>query len=96
MIRTRSAFDTVYIHEAHRINLDSSNFPSDRLALLVFNRDRALSTVLQKIPEVVKAHPNYVRQETYTSKTGFRFIMRHKDDPQRELMMTVMVFEVPA
>ena len=76
--------------------LNYATWRDGKLALLIFNRDRALTTVLQKIPEIVKAHPSYVRQEEYDSKTGFRFIMKHRDDPQRELMMTVMVFEVPA
>lgn len=77
-------------------SLGYATWRDGKLALLIFNRDRALTTVLQKIPEVVKAHPNYIRQETYALKTGFRFIMEHKDDTQRELMMIVMVFEVPA
>ena len=66
-----------------------------KLALLVFNRERSLSTVLSKIPEVVKAHPNCKKQEDYKSDTGFRFRMHHRDDKERELTLTVLVFEVP-
>lgn len=66
-----------------------------KLALLVFNRERALSTVLARIPEVLKAHPNFKRQVEFKSETGFRFVFGHSDDANREFILTVMVFEVP-
>jgi hypothetical protein len=44
----------------------------------------------------VAAHPNFVREIPYGGETDFRFVIRHRDDPQRELTMTVLVFEVPA
>lgn len=67
-----------------------------KVALLVFNRDRQLSSVLPKIPEVFKAHPNFKRQVQYPSETGFRFVLHHRDDKDRELIVTALVFEVPA
>ena len=63
---------------------------------MIFNRSRQLSTVLAKIPEVVKAHPNFTRQLEYKSDTGFRFVLHHRDDTNRELYVTVLVFEVPS
>lgn len=67
-----------------------------KTALLIFNRDRQLSTVLEKIPEVIKQHPNFERQEDYKSETGFRFVLHHRDDDSRELYLTVLVFEIPS
>lgn len=67
-----------------------------KLALLLFNRDRRLSTVLAKIPQVVTEHPQCKRRLDYQSESGFRFVLRHADDPNRELILTVLVFEVPA
>jgi hypothetical protein len=75
--------------------LGYATWRDSKLAILIFNRGTALTTVLQKIPEVVKAHPNFVKQIDFKSETGFRFTMKHKDDPQRDLTLTVMVFEVP-
>jgi hypothetical protein len=66
-----------------------------KTAILIFNRDRNLSTVLGKIPDTVKAHPNYKRPADYKSETGFRFVFGHRDDANRELTLTVLVFEVP-
>lgn len=67
-----------------------------KIALLIFNRDRNLTTVLQKIPELVKAHPNFRKQQEYNSESAFRFLLHHKDDKARDLILTVLVFEVPA
>jgi hypothetical protein len=67
-----------------------------KTALLIFNRGRQLSTVLAKIPEVVKQHPNFKRQLEYQSETGSRFVLHHRDDVARDLILTVLVFEVPA
>jgi hypothetical protein len=67
-----------------------------KTALLVFNRDRNFTTVLEKIPEVVKAHPQFKRQLDYKAESGYRFVLRHRDDPSKELILTVLAFEVPA
>lgn len=67
-----------------------------KTAILVFNRNRDFSTVLSKIPEVVQEHPNCKRQVEYKSETGFRFVLHHPDDQNRELTLTVLAFEVPS
>lgn len=67
-----------------------------KTALLIFNRRKNFTTVLQKTPEVVKAHANFKRQLDYKSETGFRFVLHHRDDKERELILTVLAFEVPA
>lgn len=67
-----------------------------KTALLVFNRDRNFSTVLEKVPEVVKAHAQFKRQIDYKAESAFRFVLRHRDDPSKELILTVLAFEVPA
>ncbi len=42
-----------------------------KTALIVFNRDTSMTTVLEKIPLVAKSHPNFKSEERYKSKTGF-------------------------
>jgi hypothetical protein len=41
------------------------------------------------------AHPACVREISYGGETERRFVLRHPDDPERELTLTVLVFEVP-
>jgi hypothetical protein len=65
-------------------------------AIFVFNRGRELTKVLAAISPTVRSHPSSVREIAYGEETDFRFVLRHRDDPERELTLTVLVFEVPA
>jgi len=66
-----------------------------KTAILVFNRNKELSDVLSQIPDILKLHPKFKREMQYLSSTGFRCTLAHKDDPNREIILTVLVFEVP-
>ena len=76
--------------------LGYASWRDTKTALLVFNRDRNFTTVLEKIPEVAKAHAQFKRQVDYKAESGFRFVLQHRDDPSKELILTVLAFEVPA
>jgi hypothetical protein len=76
--------------------LGYASWRDTKTALLVFNRDRNFTTVLEKIPDVVKAHPQFKRQFDYKAESGFRFALQNRDDPSKELILTVLAFEVPA
>jgi len=67
-----------------------------KLALLLFNRLTNFSTVLQKVPEVLKGHPNFKRSVPVPGETRERAVLRHPSDSGRELTLTVLAFEVPA
>ena len=75
--------------------LNYASWRDTKTALLVFNRGKNFSRILAQIPEVVKAHPNFKRALSYPSETGFRYILHHRDDPNRELILTILAFEVP-
>ena len=76
--------------------LSYSTWRDTKTALLVFNRNAEMTTVLNRIPEQVKAHSKYKGSRTYDSETGFRYTFRHRDDANREIVLTVLVFNVPA
>ena len=76
--------------------LGYTSWRDTKVAILIFNREKNFSAVIGKIPEVVESHPNFKRRLPYTSETGFRFILHHRDDKNRELILTVFTFEVPA
>lgn len=76
--------------------LGYTSWRDTKTALLVFNRIRQFTTVLEKIPEVVQTHANFKKRLEYKSETGFRFVLHHRDDKNRELILTVLAFEVPA
>jgi hypothetical protein len=66
-----------------------------KAAVLIFNRNKDLSKVLATIPETVKAHKNFQKDEGKRGETGFRFSFRHKDDAAKILHLTVIVFDIP-
>jgi hypothetical protein len=66
-----------------------------KTAILVFNRNKDLSKVLSAVPDVVRGHPNFQKEEGKRGETGFRFAFRNRDDNAKILHITVMVFDVP-
>ena len=49
-----------------------------KTALLIFNRETTMSTVLQRIPQVVREHANYKTDLNYGSESGFRYVFCHQ------------------
>lgn len=76
--------------------LGYSTWRDTKTAILVFNRAKNFSKVLAKISEVVKSHSNYARDLPIELESGFRAVIRHKDDPERELTLTILAFDVPS
>jgi hypothetical protein len=66
-----------------------------KTAIILFNRNKNFSKVLEAIPATVAAHPNYLRSVGASGETGFRYVFSHRDDPNRELTLTVLAFDVP-
>ena len=75
--------------------LGYTSWRDTKTALLIFNREATMSTVLQRIPQAVREHANYKTDLNYESESGFRYVFSHRDDLDRELMLTVLVFDVP-
>jgi hypothetical protein len=66
-----------------------------KIALLVFNRNKNFSAVVEQIPKVVRAHPNFKRELRCDLETAFRCVLAQRDDPNRELILTTLAFDVP-
>ena len=66
-----------------------------KTAILIFNRNRDTSKVLEEVKATTEAHPNYKRTLNWKHESGFRFVMHHPSDANRELTMTVLVFDIP-
>ena len=65
-----------------------------KVALLVFNRDRNTSTVLEGVSKTIPEYPNYKAERKTELKTEFRYIFGHRDDTSREITVTILVFDV--
>ena len=66
-----------------------------KAALLVFNRGRNMSTVLDGVSRAAENHPNYKAARGTGLETQFRYVFGHRDDPNREIIVTFLVFDVP-
>lgn len=67
-----------------------------KVAVIIFNRNKDFSNVLKTIQDTVRAHPNYKRDLGARSETSFSYVFAHQDDPNRELTLTVLAFDVPS
>jgi hypothetical protein len=76
--------------------LGYASWRDTKTAVVLFNRRRDLSKVLAQVSPTVQAHGNFVREIAYGGETEFRFVLHHRDDAERELTLTVLVFEVPS
>lgn len=72
-----------------------SSWRDTKTAVIIFNRNRDLSRVLAAVPETAKQHPNYKREIAENTETRFRYCFSHRDDANRELLLTILVFDVP-
>ena len=66
-----------------------------KTAIVVFNRQKDFSRVIEKIPEAVKEHPRFKRMIDDNGEGKSRYVLAHHDDKNRELILTVMAFDVP-
>ncbi len=86
--------------EGFRATIDQllgyASWRDTKTAIILFNRNKNLSAVLAQIPTGVASHPNFKKQmDDHRSETRFRFILRQRDDNNREVLLTVLVFDVP-
>ena len=75
--------------------LSYTSWRDTKTAIVIFNRQKNFSRVLQVIPEIMAAHANFKRALDPVSDSDFRYIFAHRDDPNRELMLSVLAFDVP-
>jgi len=75
--------------------LGYASWRDTKTAILVFNQTKSFSGVLAKISEVVKGHPNFKRETERAGESATRYVLHHRDDKNRELILSVLAFEVP-
>ena len=85
-------------HYAETIDqlLGYSSWRDAKTAILVFNRGTSTSTVLDGVRERTEAHQYWKRTVDWKHESGFRYVFHHPGDRNRELTVTVLVFDVPS
>jgi len=84
-----------YYRQAIDQLLSYSSWRDTKTAILMFNRSTNLTKVLETVRRETMNHPNFTRQVEWSHETGFRFVLHHNGDRNRELILTVLVFDVP-
>jgi len=68
-----------------------------KAATIAFSRRKNFSAVLEAISGAVETHPNCKRRVAgYQAESSFRFVLAQKGDPQSDITLTVLAFQVPA
>ncbi len=75
--------------------LGYTSWRDTKTAIVLFNKNEKFSAVLSQIPEVIKAHPCFKKELGKTGETSSRYLFTQPKDPDRELILTVMAFDVP-
>jgi len=76
--------------------LGYTSWRDTKTAVLIFNRKRNLSAVLQKISDTVPQHRCHKRELGKRGETHFRYVFHQPDDTNREVLVAVLVFDVPS
>lgn len=72
-----------------------SSWRDSKTAILIFNKNKDTSKVIDEIKSVSESHPYYKRTLNWRHESGHRFVMHHPADKNRELTMTTLVFDIP-
>ncbi|ABC83312.1 hypothetical protein [Anaeromyxobacter dehalogenans] len=75
--------------------LGYTSWRDTKTAILLFNRNKGFSAVLDQIRPTIEAHPNCKAFAGRPAETQFRFVLRQPTDASRELLLTVLAFDVP-
>ncbi|MYD79498.1 MAG: hypothetical protein F4X44_02665 [Gammaproteobacteria bacterium] len=66
-----------------------------KAAIILFNRNKDFSHVIETIPVTVKSHPHFKRAISSDDEGRYQFVLSHRNDKNREMILTVMAFDVP-
>lgn len=66
-----------------------------KASVLIFNRNKDFTGVLDKIEDSTSKHSNFKKQIKKRSETSWTYLFGHKDDTNREISITVQAYNVP-
>jgi hypothetical protein len=76
--------------------LSYTSWRDTKTAIIIFSKGTALSTVLAGVKSETESYPTYKRTDAWKHESGARYVLHHTADANRELLLTVLVFDVPA
>ena len=75
--------------------LSYTSWRDTKTALIIFNKTKDFSDVLQKIESTTPQHNNFKKLLQKINSSNLRFLFHHNDDKNRELYLSILSFEIP-
>lgn len=66
-----------------------------KTAVVLLNRDVEFSTVLDKVPDVLRGHGSFVRDVAVEGQGRFRAVLARPADAESHFVVTVLAFDLP-
>lgn len=66
-----------------------------KASVLIFNRNKDFSSVLEKLQEATPKHPHCKKLVKQRSETSWTYLFSQPEDPNREMTVTVQAYNVP-
>lgn len=81
--------------------LGYTSWRDTKTSILLFNKTREFSSVLDKIDSTMKTHGCYKREyklkgTDLSNETTFSYVFHQPSDKNREIILTVMAFDIPS
>lgn len=76
--------------------LNYTSWRDTKCAMLVFSRNRDFTAVINKVAPTLTVHSHVLGEIDIEGETRFWFQVRHRDDPDRSLALTVLLYNVPS
>ncbi|MGO7154607.1 hypothetical protein [Rhizobium leguminosarum] len=66
-----------------------------KTALVVFNTNKNFTDMITTALDAVTTHPNYKNGPAKETDTRYRYVMKNKNDPRKDVIMTMMLYDIP-
>lgn len=84
-----------YFEESIDQLLSYTTWRDTKTAILIFNRNKNFTPILEKIPYSVKDHSSFKKELDSEKENFFRYIIAKESDRNRDVYLTVMAFDLP-
>lgn len=77
--------------------LSYTSWRDTKVAIIIFNKNKDLSNVIETVRKTTIKHENYKRELTVKNQneTELRYVFSHRDDKNREIFLTIKIYDIP-
>lgn len=83
-----------YFDAIHQL-LSYLTWRDSKTALIIFVKNKELTSILQTIETETSSHPNFVKFENKQDASWFNYVFHFEDDSKRQLKLAVLLYHLP-